>query len=265
MRRFTSNRILWTITTLLALSAAVLGVSYPGIYNNVVPGTLIPATYAQDVLTVMVCIGLLILIAFTKHSDFKKHAIILGVIGSFWYLYGIFSIERTYNPAYYLYLAIFSVSFWTLVYSLSSLEPELIATLSVPRAIRLVSAGFSLAIAILFNLLWASALYPLVLTANRIESLYSIYILDLCFVMPAFIITAALLLTKRGLGVLTTPSMYILGIFVIFPLGLGELAKPFYGMTPDYASMVMSFVFSGLFVAFAAVNLYYLKRAKPES
>ncbi len=198
MRHFNANRILWVVTTLLTLSAAILGVFYPGIYTNVVPSTLIPATYAQDVLTIMVCVGLLILIIFTERSDFKKQAIILGIIGSFWYLYGIFSIERTYNPAYYLYLAIFSVSFWTIVYSLSRLEPQLVAALAVPRAIRLTSAGFSLAIAILFNAVWASALYPLVLTANRIESLYSIYILDLCFVMPAFIITAALLLARRG-------------------------------------------------------------------
>lgn len=265
MRHFGTNRTLWTITTLLTLSAAVWGVLYPGIYSEVVSSNLIPATYAQDLLTITVCFALLVLIFFTKQNDVKKQIVILGIIASFWYLYGIFSIERTYNLAYYLYLAIFSLSFWTIAYSLSSLEADVVASLSPPRTIRLVSAGFSVAIAALFNFLWVSALYPLVQTGDRIESLYSIYILDLCFIMPAFIITAALLLRKRGLGILTTPSMYILGIFVIFPLGLGELAKPFYGMAVDYAPMVMSFIFSGLFVIFAAVNLRYMKRVSRES
>jgi hypothetical protein len=129
----------------------------------------------------------------------------------------------------------------------------------------MISAGFSLAIAVLFNFLWISALYPLVLTGTKIESLYSIYILDLCFVMPAFVITAALLLRKRGLGILMTPSMYILGIFVIFPLGLGELAKPYFGLAADNTSMIMSFVFSALFLIFAALNLRYMKWVKSRS
>lgn len=265
VKNLKTNRTLWTITTLFTLSAAILGVLYPGIYSKVVTSNLIPGAYAQDLLTIIVSIALLILIFFTKRNDFKKQAVILGLIGSFWYLYGIFTIEQAYNPAYYLYLAIFSLSFWTIAYSLVSLDTEIVTSLSVPRTIRMISAGFSLAIAVLFNFLWISALYPLVLTGTKIESLYSIYILDLCFVMPAFVITAALLLRKRGLGILMTPSMYILGIFVIFPLGLGELAKPYFGLAADNTSMIMSFVFSALFLIFAALNLRYMKWVKSRS
>jgi hypothetical protein len=265
LKNLKTNRTLWTITTLFTLSAAILGVLYPGLYSKVVTSNLILGAYAQDLLTIIVSIALLVLVFFTKRNDFKKQAVILGLIGSFWYLYGIFTIEQAYNPAYYLYLAIFSLSFWTIAYSLVSLDTEIVTSLSVPRTIRMISAGFSLAIAVLFNFLWISALYPLVLTGTKIESLYSIYILDLCFVMPAFVITAALLLRKRGLGILMTPSMYILGIFVIFPLGLGELAKPYFGLAADNTSMIMSFVFSALFLIFAALNLRYMKWVKSRS
>ena len=262
MKNLGTNRALWTITTLLALLAAALGVLYPGIYSKILASNLIPGAYAQDLLTIIICLGLLALIFSTKQNDFKKQAAILGVISSFWYLYGIFSIERVYNLAYYLYLAIFSTSSWTIAYSLATLETDLVTSLSVPRIIRLISAGFSLAIAALFITLWVSALYPLVSTGTKIEFLYSIYLLDLCFVMPAFIITATLALRKHGLGILMTPTMFILGIFVIFPLGLGELAKPYYGLAPDNASMIMSFAFTGLFLIFTAMNLRYMKSVK---
>jgi hypothetical protein len=63
---------------------------------------------------------------------------------------------------------------------------------------------------------------------------------------------------RNPLGYVLTPAMFILGIFVIFPLGLGELAKmlPQFNMTPNFKDMTMSFILAGVFFIGAAVQLW---------
>jgi hypothetical protein len=259
MDNLARNRILWIVTTALTLIAAVLGVAVPGIYDKVVAAQFIPAGYAQDLLTILVCVALLIVIFLTRENDLVKQVVILGIMGSFFYLYGIYVIERVYNLAYYLYLVIFSLSFWSLLLSVASLKGDSVRRVAASTAIRHVSAWFSLLIALLFGILWTIALFPLLKEGRKIENLYSIYILDLCFVMPAFVIIGVMLLRKRGFGLILAPAMFILGIFVVFPLGLGELAKPFYDKAPDIPSMIMSFLLSAAFIVLSIVHLKSLR------
>jgi hypothetical protein len=61
------------------------------------------------------------------------------------------------------------------------------------------------------------------------------------------------------LGFVFSPAIFILGFFVIFPLGLGEIAKPYYGQTANYGSMMMSFVFSVFMLTIAFLQLKKLK------
>jgi phosphoglycerol transferase MdoB-like AlkP superfamily enzyme len=120
---------------------------------------------------------------------------------------------------------------------------------------RKISAYISILIALLFNFLWIMQLIPLLMQNQKIEFLYSIYILDLCFVMPAFIIVAILALRKKPLGVVLAPFMFIMGFFVIFPLGLGEIAKPYYQQAANSSSMIMSFGLSAMFILLAGLHL----------
>ena len=87
---------------------------------------------------------------------------------------------------------------------------------------RRTTAWSSLVIAALFSYLWIAALLPLMRTGNRIEHLYSVYILDLVFVMPAFALTALMSLRLNNLGMALAPVMMITVFFIIFPLGLGR-------------------------------------------
>jgi len=256
---FRTNKILWNITTLLTFVAASAGILFPRMYDNVFAKEFIPGALPQDILTVMICVGLFILISKTKESDIKKQIIILGIIGSFFYLYGIFTIERVYNYFYILYAAIFAFSFWSILFSLMHLHELAHYKVSISSVITKISAISGLAIAILFSILWILSLLPLMKTHNRIEYHYSIYILDLCFVMPAFFICAILTLQKKSIGLLLLPSVLIIGFFVIFPLGLGELAKPFYGQIPNANSMIMSFVFSAYMLVVGGLHVWKLK------
>ncbi|MCX5780480.1 MAG: hypothetical protein NTV45_06610 [Firmicutes bacterium] len=237
--------------------AAVYGLLNNGIYRNLMPAGFVAAQYSQDILTIIVCALLLFLIQCTTEKSFKEPIIIIGILGSLAYLYGIFSIERVYNILYLVYLAILSVTFYTGIYSISSFRTEIVAQINVPKLVRNTTAAFSVLVGGLFTVLWINALLPLMATGNQIDNLYSIYILDLVFIMPAFFITAIMTFRRQPLGYVLTPALYILGIFVIFPLGLGELAKmlPQFGMTPDFKSMTMSFVLAGLFLLGSTVQI----------
>lgn len=250
------NKALWFMTTGLVFIAASIGIIFPNIYDGVFAQQFIPGALPQDVLTAVLCLCLFYLITKVKDNSFKTQIFIFGIMGSFFYLYGIFTIERVYNFLYLLYCAIFASSFWSMLYSLMHVKVTIFTQLRYSKKSVTASAFLGVAIALLFTFLWISALIPLMKNHYRIEYLYSIYILDLCLIMPAFCITSILSLRKNMMGVVFLPAVFIIGFFVIFPLGLGELAKPYYGQIMDRKSMIMSFVFSLIMIVAGASHLY---------
>jgi hypothetical protein len=96
-------------------------------------------------------------------------------------------------------------------------------------------------------------------TGRKIESLYSIYILDICFIMPAFVILALMTLKNRGLGLVLTPAMFVLGFTLIFSLVIGELVKPLYQLSPEIPALTISLLLSLLFLVLAAFHLWNLR------
>jgi hypothetical protein len=256
------NKILWLVATGLTIIAAVYGLLNNDIYVGLMPAGFVAAQYTQDILTILVCLLLLFLIYKTNDKSTKTPVVIIGILGSLAYLYAIFSIERVYNVMYLFYLAILGVTFYAALYTISSLRPEVIAKMDAPKAVRNTTATFSMLIGVLFTAMWIGALLPLMRTGDQIDNLYSIYVLDLVFIMPTFIILAVMTFLRKPLGYVLTPAMFILGIFVIFPLGLGELAKllPRFDLTPDFKSMTMSFVLTCLFILGSAVQIRALKQ-----
>jgi hypothetical protein len=146
-----------------------------------------------------------------------------------------------------------------MVYDLAKIRPEILQKVQLPGLIRNVSAGFSLLVAVVFNILWIIALLPLVQTGEKIEFLYSIYILDLCFIMPAFVIIGILAIKKARLGLLLIPSMFILGFTLIFSLVVSELVKPLYNLTFTLSGLGPSLVLSILFLILTVLHLQKLK------
>ena len=248
-------KIFWFVTAMFALIASLGGAIFRDIYNGLFPSEFLPGAFPQDVITILVSLSLFYLIKTTKQNDIKKQIIIIGLLGSLFYLYGIFTIERVYNGLYLIYAAAFASSFWSIIYSLSGFKSKSFAGLKISKVMVRTSAYSSIFIAIIFTFLWIMALIPLMQWHNRIEFLYSIYILDLCFVMPAFFITAVMSLRNNPLGILLAPAIMIVGSFVIFPLGLNELAKPSFGMQINFGPMIVSFLFTDYMLIVAVLHL----------
>lgn len=254
-----TNKILWLLTALLSLAAALMGVFNPDIYSKVVRSDIMLGVFGQDLMTIVASVIILLLAIRIKKEDSKKQIVILGILGYLFYAYGIYVIERVYNMLYYLYLAIFGLSFWSVAYGVVKIRAEVLQKVQLPGLMRNVSAGFSLLVALVFNILWIIQLLPLVQAGEKIEFLYSVYILDLCFIMPAFVIIGIMAVKKAGLGLLLIPAMFILGFTLIFSLAVSELVKPLYDLTITISGLGPSLVLSMLFLILAALHLRNLE------
>jgi hypothetical protein len=93
IRNLQLNKIFWSIPTASAFLAALAGVLFRDIYSNHFPKNFLPGAFPQDALTLFVSLVLFVLIAVTKHHDVKMHVIIIGLLGSLFYLYSIFTME----------------------------------------------------------------------------------------------------------------------------------------------------------------------------
>ena len=259
VRNLYINKILWLLTAFLSLVAALAGVFSPGIYQTVVKADIIPGIFGQDLMTIVAAVVIIFLAICTKKEDTFKQILILGIIGYLFYAYGIYVIERIYNLLYYLYLAILGLSFWSLAYSIGKIDREIIRKVRMSGLMLKISAGFSLFVALVFSILWIVQLLPLLQAGEKIEFFYSVFILDLCFIMPAFAITGVMAFRKAGLGLMLIPAMFVLGFTLIFSLAVSELLKPLYGLAIDMVGLLPSLVLSIVFLILTALHFRSLK------
>lgn len=250
------DRWLWFGTAALAFVAAGFGVHNPSTYEGLVPDTIMPGVYSQDLVTLLLS-SILAVLAFSGRSyPSQKRVVAHGILGFLFYAYGIYAMERMYNALYPLYLTIFGISLFVLIYSVTTGLDETTTRLRVPAILRILSAGYGMLIAVMFTLLWLSELVPLMKAGRRIDHLYSIYIIDLSFVMPAFVIAALLALRRHPIGLMGLPALFVVGAGILSPLALAEWIKPFrYGLTRDVGGMLLFGILTLVFMVLAGAFL----------
>jgi hypothetical protein len=235
--------------------AAIVGILNPSVYDRVVSTDLIPMIFGQDLLSFAAAIAIILIALRTGENDSRKQLVIIGILGYFFYAYGIYTIERIYNMFYYLYLSIFGLSFWSIIHSIRSIRTDRLSRVILSDRIRKASAGFSLLVAIIFGVLWIVHLLPLLQNAEKIEFMYSIYILDLCFIMPVFAILGIEAIKKQWSGLILLPAMFVLGFTLIFSLAVSELVKPLYALPVSIIAFLPALILSLLFLLFAILHL----------
>lgn len=249
---------LWILTGALTLPAAVTGLLFPGIYRGVVATELIPGAVSQDLMSAVAAAALPVLAFAGRRGQPKVQLVALGILGYLFYAYGIYAIERTYNGFYLVYLAVFALSFWGMVYTALELRADGPRRARLAKGIRVLSASGALLQPLIFYPLWIAMLLPLMRTGDQIDSLYSVFVLDLCFIMPAFLILAVLTFRGRWPGLVFMPSLYLLGFTLIFSLALGELFKPLFNVPVSALSLWSSVLLSALFLVLGGLHFWKL-------
>jgi len=266
VRNLGGNKVMWLVVSGLALVAAVIRVANQGVYSKVVTTDVLPGVISQDLVTILASLLVMLLTVRMKEGDVTKQVIVLGILAYFFYGYGIYVIEQIYTALYFVYMAVFGLSFYAIVYAMASLHRELDERVEVPNPVRYVSVAFLLMIPLVFYPLWTSQILPLMHSGEKLEFLYSIYILDLCFIMPAFLIAAFMTAKDHGLGLLITPALFVHGFTLLFPVALGGMLKPLYQQASSPGEVGFFLVLSVMFLALGIVYLRYMRtRVHPVS
>lgn len=253
------NRGVWLVTAIGALIAAASGLANPAMYDPVVSQEIIPGVFTQDLVVALAALLMLVLTIIFR-GGVVKPIIQFGLLGFFFYAYGIYAIEQVYTTLYPLYLALLALSFYGLALGLASLRMSVWSRLSLPNWLRYISAGYAILIAIMFNVIWLGQLQPLIQNAERIEYTFSVYIIDLSFIMPAMAIAGILAARRHPLGIVSLPALFILGAGILSPLAIAELIKPArYGLPTLTGDLWLFGILSLVFVALTVVYLALLK------
>ena len=253
-RRVAGGRAGWLVAGLLAAVTAGWGLIDPTIYLGLIAPATRPGALSQDVITVVA--GLVLGgLALRRVRAWQAEPIALGLLGYLFYAYGIYVIERVYNGWYLNYLMIFGLAGWLLALGSADVVRRDAHRVALTPRIRWLSAIGALLPPLIFCPLWIGMLIPLMREREQIDSLYSIFILDLVVVMPAFLLVAIGLIRRRGWAVLLAPVMFVLGAVLIFSLVLGELVKPAFDSPVTLAGLLPPTVLSVLFAALGALHL----------
>jgi len=258
----TSSRVpglLWFIVAVLSLVVALVGVAAPSVYGGLISDVIAPGVFAQDMVAIAASLFLLFLSFKNRTFELRRNVLASGLLVFFFYAYGVYAIERIYNWLYPLYLAILGLSLFTLIHTVADTSRKA-SDLRVRASVRHIGAACSLFVAVAFTGIWLSQLVPLIQAGDRIEYTYAIYILDIAFIMPAFVIAAIMSLRQRPLGLAAVPSLFVAGAGILSPLALAEILKPLsYGAAMDMGTFWLFLVLSLAFLVLAVVYLRALR------
>lgn len=174
----------------------------------------------QDIVTLIIGIPLLIVgIAKTRKGSLRGRLLLTGALGYFLYTYASMSFLTAFNPLFLVYVALFSLSLFGFILSLSGLDPQEVTQHVSERFPRRVITIYFYAVAIFLALAWLGLVVPPMVSGRPPAGLESaitmiIQALDLGVIVPTSILTAALLTMNRPWGY-TLSSVVLLKILTM--------------------------------------------------
>jgi hypothetical protein len=259
IRNLKLNKKLWLLTALLSFFISFIGLINQDIYSKVVSQEIMPGVISQDLITLIISILLTYIALRIEEKEIKIQIIALSFLAYIFYAYSIYAIEQLYNSFYLFYLLLASLSFWSLVVALANYETNFLKEVNLNKYLKYLTITFLIFIPILFYFLWASQLLPLMAAGKKQEFTFSIYILDLIFVMPAMLITVVILIKNKSLGYLMAPLLFFKAFTLLFSVALGSFLRPFYNVNFIAEEAFFYLILSLLFLTLSILNFKQLK------
>lgn len=204
----------------LLFIATVGGLYLPGLYRDV-PYNAVQAQ-GQDLVSLVVGLPLLVIsLLYTIRGSERALLVWLGTLMYILYTYLTYAFSAVFNEFFLLYIALVSLTFFTLVTALLHVDVGQIRLhFSEKTPLKTVSI-YLLAVALLVFLGWMKQILPALLTGQLPESIVlartpsnPVFVLDLALLLPAFCLAAVWLWRRQPWG-------YILcGIFLVKALTL---------------------------------------------
>ena len=241
-RNTTSVLILSFLVSILSIYCALLGLFNENLYGSVISTGIfkivfMPGTISQDIITIVSSFLMIILIVlYIKRKNIRTLISIIGLLSFHFYGYGTYVISALYTSTYLIYMLIFTLSLLSLILGLSGFTSDCIKNLYLPKWFRVCNIVFLSVIVFIFMSKWIADIIPY--TQNHtVPDFYAILILDLCIVLPLFIVIVYMLVKDMKFAYILLGIALLKTATLILSVAIGSFIAPKYG-TQDEASMV---------------------------
>jgi hypothetical protein len=159
-----------------------------------------------DIVTLLIGIPLLVTgIILSRKGTMRGQLLLTGALGYFLYTYGAMCFLTAFNPLFLVYVALFSLSLFGFILSMSNLDVDDVARHISDGFPRRAVATYFIIVAVFLTLAWLGLVAFPALTWTPPAGLESaitmvIQALDLSVIVPTSFITATLLLKRLAWG-----------------------------------------------------------------
>jgi hypothetical protein len=255
-------------TAVLLTIAAGSGVFVRGLYRDA-PFFTVQAV-AQDVITLFVVLPTFVVSAWLAGRGSTRGRVVwLGVLVYLVYSYIIDAFVVRFNPMFLVYAALLGCALYALIGGVITTDMDGIKARLAERApVKSVSAFLALA-AVTFYIVWLSEAVPAVLAGTvplsvqqNGTSTNAVQVLDMAWMLPAFLISAVGLVRKTPLGyVLAGVSLTFIALLTLAVLSIVVLM-----VRGGYPVVVPQVILFGAFFGFSVGLLaWYLNALRPSA
>lgn len=256
------------ILSALSLYASLRGVLDKSLYYDVykagtIPKNLIWGSQAQDIVSIALAVLLAVMILlFLKKHSMKSFIMMLGLAWYFFYAFGLYTLQGQYTSIYIIYMAIFAISFYSIVFGALSLNPDESKHYHIPEYLRKAIIIFLFAMIGLLYPVWLLRMAPDI-AAHVPGPTYAVFILDLCLIFPAIGFIAYMLWKKKPLGNVLAGVALLKILTLCLSWAFGELSNLFVGnvFTPEMA-LISSFLTLGSLLLFVPYIIKLKKNSR---
>jgi len=251
---FFSNNIVFENKTFQTINGETVTLYGKGLYYND-SISMVPQARAQDIVTLIIGIPLLIisLILLNKNS-LKGRLLLTGTVGYFLYTYASYSFFLSYNKFFLLYVALMSLSFFCFIINFTSNELKNLDIHFKQKFPKKYIGIFTIIVGVFICFLWLGMIIPSIDKAPAVLEQYTtlvIQALDLGFIFPVSILSGVLLLLNKSLGYLLAPVVIVKGATLLLAVAMMAVFQVLSGVNISIVEMIMF----PLFAIICIINL----------
>ena len=218
-KQASKSMLVWSLViSVLVTAASVLGLVDQGVYDEETKNWATQAQ-GQDIGNLLAVVTLL-LSGYRYHRGSHRAGLVwLGTLLYLVYAYIVYSVAVHFNELFLVYVAALGLSSYVVLFSVTRLRAENSAF--PPPFARKVAGYTSIAIGVLFGLLWLSELIPATLSGEVPQSVIDaglwvnpIHVIDLAVLLPGFIIAGYWTLKGKEAGQFFVGPLLILSVLM---------------------------------------------------
>ncbi len=202
------------IIALLAVLATLSGLFWKGLYSNDTI-SITAQMMGQDMITLIIGIPLLLASLFLiKKGSLRGKLIWMGTIFYFLYTYASMSFAASYNSLFLIYVSLFSISLYTFLYGMLSLNTASIKDSIIPGKTTKIAGLFLIFSGAILALMWTKMIIDSIFVGaapTALENYTTLVIqsLDIGVVFPVTLIAGILILKNNEWGYTLVPILLI--------------------------------------------------------